>query len=354
MPMPEGSQLNQSVSPMLTNIASNFIPKLDQYVAKQIFPNVPVASPSGTYNIWKQGDFLRRSMKKLANAEAAPVGGFSTGKGTFAVGRYGLATNYTSQDLAEARRGGTSDQFLINNKTRYVTTQAVLELEMQTATLVTTSANWSLNVSGVTANPVAGTSFLQWDQATSQPIDDVLDLKERMRLATGFVPNKMIIPQLVWIKLRKNQQLLSRIIYDGRQNAPANVTLDQLRALFEIDTIIIAGGVYNTANEGATDAFDYIWGKYVWLGYVTATPSMDEPSAGYHFSWVGDTTDGLPQGVPAGQGPNTFGSVLSPEGIFIKHYHTDRPDAMWVESELFTTPNVVAASLGTLMSSVIA
>lgn len=354
MPMPEGGQLNQSVSPALTNIASNFIPKLDQYVAKQIFPNVPVASPSGQYNIWLQGDFLRRSMKKLANAEPTPVGGFSTDKNTFAVGRYGISSNYTSQDLAEARRGGTNDQMLINSKVQYVTTQAVLELELQTATLITTSGNWSLAVTGVTSGAVAGTSFLQWDRPTSQPIDDVLDLKERMRLATGYAPNKMIIPQVVWIALRRNPQLLSRIIYDGQQNKPAQVTLNQLQALFEIDNIIIATGVYNTAAEGATDSLAYIWGKYVWLGYVTSAPSITEPSAGYHFSWVGDTTNGLPQGVASGQGPNTWGSVLSPEGIFIKHYHTDRPDAMWVESELFTTPNVVAKSLGTLMTGVIA
>lgn len=354
MPMPEGSQLNQSVSPMLTNIASNFIPKMTDFIGKSVFPNVPVASATGTYNIWLQDDFMRRSMKKLANAEPTPIGGFSTDKGTYAVARYGLGANYTAQDLAEARRGGTNEQMLINNKVWYVTYQAVQELELQTATLITTSGNWDLAVTGVTTGAVAGTSFLQWDQPTSQPIDDVMDLMERMRLATGRAPNKMIIPQVVWISLRKNPQLLSRIIYDGQQTKPAQVTLNQLQQLFEIDNILIAKGVYNSAAEGATKSNGYIWGKFVWLGYVTDVPSVNEPSAGYHFSWVGDTTNGLPQGVPAGQGPNTWGSVLSPEGVFIKHYHTDRPDAMWVDGELFTTPNVVAKSLGTLMTGVIA
>lgn len=354
MPMPEGSQLNQNVSPMLTNVASNFIPKLGQFIARQIFPNVPTASPIGTYNIWLQDDFLRRTMKKLANAEASPVGGFATGKGSFSVEHYGLATNYTAIDLANARRGGTSDATLINNKTKYVTIQAVLELEMQTATLVTTAGNWDLSVTGTTGAPVAGTSFIQWDQLTATPIDDVIDLTERMRLASGFAPNKMVIPRKVWIALRKCPQLLGRIIYDGQQTKPAQVTLQQLQQLFEIDNIIIASSVVNLAAEGAAKNIDYIWGKYVWLGYVTDTPSADEPSAGYHFSWNGDTTTGLPQGVAAGAGPQPFGSVLSPEGIFIRHYHTDRPDAMWVDSDLFTTPNVVASSLGTLMSAVIA
>lgn len=354
MPMPEGAQLNQNVSPMLTNIALSFIPDLTDMVAKQVFPNVPTASPSGTYNIWKNGDFLRRSMKKLGNYEAPPIGGFSTGKGTFAVSHYGEATVYTNQDLAEARRGGMADQQLINAKVKYVTTQAVLELELQTAALVQTAGNWTFAPTSVQSNPVAGTSYIAWDQAASTPIDDVAAWSELMRLATGFAPNKLVIPQPVWLALRKNQQLLSRIIYDGQQNKPAQVQLDQLRQLFQIDNIVIAKAVYNTAPEGQVDAFAYIWSKHVWLGYVAAVPSTTEPSAGYHFSWTGDVTVGLPAGVPSGAGPQSLGSVLSPEGIFIRTFHENRPDAQFVESDLWTTPNVTAASLGCLFQNTVA
>lgn len=353
MPMPEGSQLNQSISPMLTNIALDFIPKMDMFVAKQVFPNVPVASAIGIYNIWKQGDFFRRTMKKLGNAEGAPRGGFSTGSNTYAVGKYGLGTTYTAMDLANARRGGSSDQKLINAKTYYVTFQAMLELEMQTASLIQTAGNWSVSVAGVASGPVVGTSFIAWDQAAATPVDDIIYLKNVMRLATGYEPNTMIIPYVVWLKLRSNLQLISRIVYGGTMDRPTQITLNQLKALFEIDNIIIPKGVYNSAAEGQTDVLTDIWGKQVWLGYVTDAPSNDTPSAGYHFSWVGDTTVGLPAGVSPGQGPNSFGSVTSPEGIFIRTYLENHPSQQVIESELWTTPNVVSSALGILMTAVI-
>lgn len=354
MPMPEGSQLNQSVSPMLTNVALDFIPQATDFVARMLFPNVPVAAPSGTYNIWKRGDFLRRTMKKMGNAEGAPRAGFSTGTNTYSVASYGLGTTYTARDLAEARRGGSSDQKLINSKVRFVTIQALLELELQTASMIQTSANWTFAVTGVTSGATPGTSFLQWDLASSTPVADVDYLKNQMRLRTGKMPNKMSIPYAVWLKLKTNPDLISRITYGGTMDRPTEVKLNQLKTLFEIDNIVIPMGTYNTAAEGATDVFADIWGKYVWLGYVAAAPSVDEPSAGYHFSWIGDTTVGLPAGVGTGQGPASFGAVQNDEGMFIREYLENHPSQMVVESELWTTPNVVSADLGILMSAVIA
>lgn len=353
MPMPEGAALNQGFSPILTNFALNFIPKLTQFIAKQVFPNVPVASPSGLYNIWKQGDFYRRSMKKLGNYEAPPVGGFSTSSGTFTVGKYGISTAYTAQDLAEARRGGTSDQMLINAKTQYVTIQSVLELEIQTATLVQTSGNWTTTRAGVTSAP-SGSQFIQWDQAASQPIDDIIAYIEVMRLLTGFAPNTLVIPIQVMNVLRRNAQVISRITYGGTMAQPTQISLQVLKDLFGVDNILVPEGVYNTAAEGQTDALTYIWNKNVWLGYVAASPSMETPSAGYHFSWMGDTTLGLPAGMGSGAGPNDFGSVMNPEGMFIRYYQMLRPNAQFIDSELFTTPNVVGADLGMTLTAAVA
>ncbi len=355
MPMPEGSQLNQNVSGVLTTVALSFIPKMDAFVGKNIFPFVPVGAQTAQFNIWKQGDFLRRQMRALGNAEPTPRAGFSTGTGTYKTAKYGIGTSYTAQDLAEARRGGLSDQMLVNNKTYFVTFQAMLELEMQVANIVQTSGNWTTVLSGVTSAAVLGTSFLQWDLPSSQPIDDVMAAREAMRLLTGFAPNKMVMGQQVWLALRKNPQLISRIVYSGTQEKPTEITLQLLKALFEMDDIQVGTQVYNTTPEGQADSFSYIWGKYVWLGYVTDAPSIDNPSAGYTFGWVGAATAGLPQGAAAGPGPNDFGSTPNADvpGLFIREYPENNPAQMVIESQLWATPNAVSASLGTLMTGVI-
>lgn len=360
MPQPEGVQLNQSISPMLTNIAMGYLPKLNAptsqggmgLIAKRVFPNVPVAAPTGQFNVWGRGDFLRRSMKKLANFEAPPIIGFGTDKRNYNVETYGIGTPYTARDLANARIGGTSDAAFIKAKNLLVTTQGVLELEMQTAELVQTAANWAIQITGVASGPIAN-QIVQWDQAASDPVADVDALRERMRLQSGLPFNTMVLPIQVFNALKKNANLIDRIKYGGTMDRPTEVTLQQMNALFGLN-ILIPEGVYNTKPEGQDPVYDYIWGKKVWLGYVTPTPSMEAPSAGYHFSWNGNTTVGLPASVAAGEGPNVFGSVLNEEGLFIHRYETPRPRARWVESELFTTPNVTASDMGCLISAVIA
>lgn len=353
--MPEGIQLTQGLNPMLTSVAINFVDSLKgQFVAKSIFPNVPVGAPAGQYNVWKQGDFLRIQAKKLTNRDPAPVIDFSTAKSNYAVDHYGVAANWSDQELAEARIGGTSSAMLINLKTELVTLNGLLTLESVTAGLIRTAANWTTGAASVNANPVAGTSFIAWDQATSNPVADVIYYKRRVHRLTGFMPNTIIIPGEVMDVLRNNPSLIGRIQYTGTPIDPSMVTNEMIAKLFGIPNIIVPEGVYNSSVEGAAQNLVYFWGKDVWIGYVAPNPGMTVPSAGYHFSWTGGVQQGLPAGMDAsGAGPQGFGSILSPEGLFIRRYDTPRPNLHWVESEIYTTPNVTSADLGCLLTAVV-
>src|ERR1700752_2815362 len=104
--MPEGIQLTQGMNPMLTSVAINYVPSLTQYIAKRIFPNVPVGSPTGQYPIWLQDDFLRIQAKIISNREAPPEVDYATSKGTYNVATYGASASWTDRELAAARIGG--------------------------------------------------------------------------------------------------------------------------------------------------------------------------------------------------------------------------------------------------------
>lgn len=353
MPQPEGAALDFGYSPILTNVGLNLMPKLDQFIGRRIAPNVPVASPVGNFNFWTPDDFLRRDGKKLANYEAAPIGGFASKQLPFVVENFGAATAYTARDLANARIGGQTDQRFKNSKARWVITKGVLELEFRVQALFQTAANWTLTAAGVTASPTS-VQFVQWDQAASTPVDDVLLWKRKVRLLTGYEPNTIIIPDLVWLALRKNASLIDRIKYGGTMDRPTEINLAQLKALFEIDNIYVPKAVYNSAAEGATAVFADIWSKTVWMGYVAANPGLDEPSAAYHFSWTGDTANGLPSGIPSGEGPVSFGARMNEEGLFIREFPDYPRAAMVIEGMLWTSPNVVSAGLGMTFTAPIA
>jgi hypothetical protein len=360
MPMPEGSQLSQDFSPILTTLSMSFLPKfapaangLGGFVAAQIFKNVSVGSPDGTFPVFSRADFMRIEAKKLANGEPAPIGGFGVSKAAYSTDNYGIAANWTARDLAEARRGGYAEAKIIRAKTLYVTGQCIMRREIDTATLIQTAANWTLTYAGVTAAPT-GPQFVQWDQVASSPVDDVIVWGQAMFDLCGFRPNTMVIPRLVWNALRRNQSLIDRIKYGGTMDKPTQITLQQLKALFEIDDIYVVEAQYNSAPENLAAVYASIWAtKTMWLGYIAPgdNPDGEEPSAGYAFTWDGSGL-GLPAG--AGTGPASFDAVANPDGIFIRNYDTKRPAARYVEAELWTTPNVTAADLGMTMTAVIA
>lgn len=358
MPMPEGAQLDFGFSPILTNVGLNFLPSLDQYIGDQIFPTVPVASPAGTYNIWKQDDFLRRNGKEIANYEAVPLGGFATGQGNYSVKNWGVGTPWTNKDLANARRGGMTDQAFKNGKVRWTTTQGVLEKEFRVQTLVQTTANWTTTIAGVTSAPNPTTQFIQWDQAASTPVDDVKLWKRNMRLLTGFTPNSMVIPETVMLQLEKNAQIQDRVkvaLTGANNGAPIQITYTHIQVLFQLENLWVPTGVYNTAAEGQTAVYADIWAqKTMWLGYVSKAVSMDEPSAGYSFAWTGSVTDGLPADIPAGEGPQMMGATMNDKGLFVREYPDLPRGAMVIEAMLWASPNVVAASLGMTWTAAVA
>lgn len=363
MPMPEGSQLSRGYSPILTGMAVSYLPSFAPkpngfggFIAPLVFPTVRVGAKTGTYNKWGRGDFLRLEAKKLANAEPAPIGGFKTTFDTFYTEHYGIAANWTAEDLAEARIGGISEASLIAAKNLYVTGQCLLRKEVNVAALIQTAGNWSQTYTGVAANPVAQ-QFVKWDLIGAVPVDDVIAISQSMADASGFRPNTMIIPRLVWNKMRSNPSLIDRIKYGGTMDRPTEVTLSQLKGLFEIENIYVPDQQYNTGAEGLADVFTNIWNNNVWIGYVAplpvigANPDKQQPSAGYGFSWDGGVGEGIPGG--AGVGPESFDAVRNPEGIFIRNYQTVRPAAKYVEAEMWWQANVTGADVGITLTNVI-
>jgi hypothetical protein len=344
MPRPEGAGLTQNFSPRLGRLAISYLPSNKGFIGSRVFPNVPVGAAAGEYNILPRGAWLRRQGKKLANNEAPPLGGFDFTKSTYSVDEYGVAANWTQRDLNNADVGMIGAGRLRTLKTRFVTFQAQLALEYDIQTLVRTDANWTYVKTGVAASPTTN-EFLQWNDASSDPVSDIDTWKLAVFYATGFMPNRMILPMEAINALKLHPDIIDRIKYTGTGASPARVNLTTLKELFELDEILVPMAVHNTANEGATDVIVSLWGKDAFLFYAPMSPSMEEPSAGYRFSWA--AADGY-------VGPQPFGRGLNAEGLYIANYTTDRPAAEWVESRWYTTPKVTGASLAVRIKTVVA
>lgn len=345
--MPSPENINAGYSPFLTGLVQSFIPDYADYIGSLLLPRIPVGSKIGQYNVWTQGDFLRRGGKPLSNYEAAPIEGFTLSKQQFNMSTWGVATNWTQQDLQDAAVTGITPESYERAKTDFVIGKAIIEREIAVATLFQTSANWSTTYAGVASAP-NGSQFIAWDQAAAVPVDDVEKIKETNRLAGNRKVNTLVLPQAIWSKMKSNASLIDRIKYGGTMDRPTEVTLDQIKALFEIQNIWVPSAVYNTAAEGAAESYADIWAKTIWLGYLEPTPNIERPSAAYNFTWRG----GAAQGVQtAGPGPQAFDAVEDSQGFFIRRYRENRPNAEFVECEKYEAPNVTAPSLGITMTA---
>jgi hypothetical protein len=93
--------------------------------------------------------------------------------------------------------------------------------------------------------------------------------------------------------LKESSILLDRIKYTGTNGKPAEVTPQMLAMLAEVDRVLVGGAIYSSDEETlagteftAVDLWETNATKgSAWLGYVAPSPSIENPSSGYVFTW---------------------------------------------------------------------
>ena len=83
--------------------------------------------------------------------------------------------------------------------------------------------------------------------------------------------------------------------------------------------------------------FDFVAGKSALLAYVTPTPGLKKPTAGYTFSWTG-----MPGAPPGGIGAR------------IKRYRLERNESDRVEGESWKDFKVIGSTLGAFFATAVA
>ena len=318
----------------LTNISMAFLQNASNFVAGQVFPNLPVQKQSDLYYVFDRGYYNRDEAKKRApGTEASKVG-------------FELDTASYFADVW-APKHGIPDQIAAN-------ADAVLNLERAAAELVThkllirrekdwaanyfTAGVWATDITGVASSP--GTSeVVQWsDQTSGDPIGNIRTAKTDIMESTGFMPNTMVMSQRVLDALVDHPDIVDRIKYSGGvgNTNPAVTTEQALSQLFGIPRILVMPGVENTAAEGDANVHSFIGGKNALLTYSAPTPGIMTPSAGYTFSWQGYL----------GQS-NAFGMAT-------KRRYRDELETTEVEGAMAFDHKQVATDLGYLWSSIVA
>jgi len=166
-------------------------------------------------------------------------------------------------------------------------------------------SEWATSWEGVSGTASeGGKTFTQFNgngeaSEKTEPILFVGNRCDEMNETTSRRPNTLVLGAKAYTGLRNNKEVVERVKFIA-QKEPALVGRRALAAAFEVDKILVARAVYNSAQEGAEAKLQFIANpKSMLLAYAPDGPSIDTPSAGYTFAWnslipgVGDTTAGV-------------------------------------------------------------
>lgn len=271
----------------LTNMAQAYYQNAENYFAKALFPVCKVSMSADNYFIFNKEDLLRDNWnRKPAYGKVMPaVVSETTGTYVCKVDQMIMGIDeFRQTDLQ--RRQGPSIKDPRAQRTKTIAEQANIHQDRLFANSFFKTGVWGNELTGVdTTSPTTG-QFIKFSNDNSDPIKFIADQKLAMHEKTGRTPNRIGIGANVFNALRNHPGILERVKYGGTSANPASVTKNVLAQLFEIEQLTVLMSIHNTARQGAEANMSFIGDpNALLLAYATDNPSIDEPSAGYIFTW---------------------------------------------------------------------
>jgi len=268
---------NIYVPSLVTSMAIGYMQK-EGTLYDKIFPLCPTDADTGFYTKWNKGDIMRAITQPRSEGSHAEIGQDVTVDSTYAITYFGAKKRYHQNQIRNWKIQPTRERAAIN----LLTQAAILRRETKFVTAAFSTSKWIGSSTGT--DLVGGTDFTLWSDPSSTPIEDVRAQCTAMQKKTGMRPNKMAIGREVYDALVDNPEIVARMPTGNPNGQPRLVMLQQLAAIFELDEVVIASRVYESADKGATSSMAFVAGKNALLIYVTDSPSTDTPSAGYTFT----------------------------------------------------------------------
>ena len=272
----------------LTNMSMAFFGNASDYVATSIFPICPVDFSTGYYYIYNKGDLARDHVQrkpKFGKVAPAQMGHtddtYKCEVDQIIVGIDQIgAVNYQRSNVPPSIDPKRA-------KNRFAVDQMLLHLDILFAKNFFKSGVWENEFEGIASGGViGGTQFIKFTDANSDPIS-LFDARKREIMLDGRrKPNKLTLGYDTFNALKEHPDLLERVKYTGSTANPAKVNERVLAELFGFEEVKVLDATYNAAEEGQPDDMRFICEPDgALITYTTSSPRIDEPSAGYIFTW---------------------------------------------------------------------
>lgn len=262
----------------LTDFALAYRQGQDQFIAHQASTPVPVRNESNKYAIFPRGYFLRDEAEVRALGGRPVQVGYKVGNGQY------LAEEWALEHTIDDRQRNNADEpfNLDESGIMLLEGKQMIREDRIWVERFWGAGKWSIDL--VSGNGTDPGTFLAFDDVASDPVEVVDTYRNRFRAVTGFVPNTLILGVNARAKLKINPSMVERIKY----TQTGIITNQLLASMFEVQRVLEAGAIYNAAQEGAADDFEFIADPDgMLLLYIEPTARMDAPTAIARFGWTG-------------------------------------------------------------------
>ena len=271
----------------LSNMALSYYQNDSKYFARTIFPICPVTLSSDNYYIFDKEDLLRDNWhRKPAYGKVDPAV-LSEHTETYAcdVDQMIMGIDQIRQTDLTRRMGPTTRDPKMQ-RTRAVASQANIHQDRIFAENFFKTGVWKNEFTGIDSTNPNSQQFIKFSNANSDPVAFVEQKATEMEESTGRRPNRIALGVNVYNALKKHPGILERVKYSGSTANPAMVNTNVLSQLFEMDRVSVQRSIMNKADLGEAAKMEYIGDPNAFLlAYATDSPAVDEPSAGYIFTW---------------------------------------------------------------------
>lgn len=271
----------------LTNMSMAYYQDPSMYVAKTMFPIVPVQLSTSYYYTFSKADLARDNVQRkpeFGKVNPAIVG-HAEGSYSCKVDQIITGIDQIAQlNYERSNVPGSVDPR--RSKVRFMAEQMNIHQDIQFGKSFFKSGVWANEWTGANSHSSNDKQFVKFSDSNFDPFKLFDELKTLMLQNGRRRANRLGLGINAWNALKNSPAILDRISGGATAGNPAVVTEQLVAQLLGIDKIVVFQSTFNDAAFGQEENMQFICDPdAALLAYATDAPAIDEPSAGYIFAW---------------------------------------------------------------------
>lgn len=271
----------------LTNMSMAYFQAQSDYVAKSLFPMLPVQLSTAAYYTFSKADLARDNMRRkpqFGKVAPAQMGLMEDSYRCYVDQIIVGLDQIENQDFTRSHAPGVADPR--KAKAKFIAEQMNIHLDVMFAENFFQPGIWGDEWTGGTSLSDTNNTFIKFNDDNCDPIVLFDTLRTRVKKKARRKVNKLALGENAFNALKNNPAILERVKFGGSTANPASVNENVLAQLFGLDKVVVFGSTYNKAGLGEEEDMDFICRPDdALLVYSTDTPAIDEATAGYIFTW---------------------------------------------------------------------